>query len=78
MSTDVPIEEFDMPTKPNIKEILKNNPKVDVAKLREGIRMLKELQEAGLEIPRHRVVPAHARKELRLERNPMIVIDHNA
>lgn len=64
--------------KPDIKEIVKNNPKVDLEKLKEGIKMLQKLRAAGVEIPKHRVVSAHARKQLRLSRHSVFVTDQNA
>ena len=67
-----------MPKRPSLKEITKKNPQVDVKKLNEGIKMLEELRQAGMESPRHRLVPPHARKRISLERSCAVLTDQNA
>ncbi len=68
-----------MPEKIDLDEIVRKNPQIDLKKLGEGRKMLEELRKAGVKIPKHRAVPPHARKRLRLERLPVALkTDRNA
>lgn len=58
-----------MPEQADLKEIVRKNPGVDLRKLREGIRMQEILRKAGVGVPRHRLIPLHDRKRMRLDRS---------
>jgi len=53
----------------NIKQIIKENPRIDARKLKEGMELLEELRRAGLPRPRYRLAPPFERRRITLTRD---------
>ena len=58
-----------MPKKIELKQIAKNNPRVDLKKLREGRELSKKLEEKGFVRRGYQLPPPFARKRIELARD---------
>ena len=56
-----------MPKKIDIKTILKNNPQIDIKKLKKGCKLSEELQNMGLEKKKYELATPYSRKRVVVE-----------
>jgi len=49
---------------PSLKKIIKNNPRVDAKQLAEGIKLLEELRNAGLQRRGYKLLPPYSGKRV--------------
>jgi len=55
-----------MPQKPNIKKILKKNPKINAKQLKEGLELTEQLRALGLTRRGYRLASPFARKRVHI------------